>query len=191
MAAPRTNLKKIHVAPLTKDDSTGVTYGPLRQILDAVKASIDPKVSSEKAYGDGVAKYIAEAVTEIEVEFETLGLSLEDQAFLVGGTIKNGVLVDGEKNQAPWVAFGFEAEKADGKRRFVWLFKGKFSLFKEEYKTKEDKTEFQGDTIKGTFVLRNFDGNWRARGDEDDPEFTAAATWFDKVYDPAEEVPAA
>lgn len=188
--APRTNLKNIHVATLTKDDATGATYGAIRKILDAVKASVDPKVSSDKAYADGVVKYVAEAVTEIEVEFETLGLSLSDQAFLVGGTIKNGVLIDGDKNQAPWIAFGFEAEKANGKRRFVWLYKGKFSLFKEEYKTKEEKTEFQGDTIKGTFVLREFDGNWRARGDEDEADFTAAATWFDAVYEQPADVPA-
>ncbi|MCX7570411.1 phage tail protein [Tumebacillus sp. DT12] len=190
MAAPRTNLKNLTVALLTKDDITGATYGPTRKILDAVKASIDPKVSSDKAYGDGVVKYVSEEVTEIEVEFETLGLSLSDQAFLIGGTIENGVLIDGDKNQAPWVAFGFESEKANKKRRFYWLYKGKFSLFKEEFKQKEDKTEFQGDTIKGTFVLRIFDGNWRARGDEDEVGFTAAATWFDAVYEQPADAPA-
>lgn len=80
------------------------------------------------------------------------------------------------------MAVAFRSKKSNGKYRFKWLLKGRFSLPAEEYKTQGDKPEFQTPVISGVFVKREFDGWWEVTGDEDMPGFTLADVWFNKVY---------
>jgi len=83
---------------------------------------------------------------------------------------------------ASYVAIGFKVKKANGKHRYVWLLKGKFSEPEEEHSTQENKTKFQTPKLKGTFLTRE-DGKWKYTADEDSG-FTGGPTWFTNVYAP-------
>lgn len=183
---PLIGLKNLRVAKLTKDDATGVTYdAAIRQIVLAVQADIKPSMSTDNFYADDS---IAETVTQlgdIAVDLELGHLSTADAAFLLGTTVNSdGVLEQSATDQAPYVAIGFESAKSNGATRFVWLYKGKFSLPESTSKTKQDKTEFQTEKISGTFVARQNDGKWKAQVDSDDSGIGAnvITDWYTTVY---------
>ncbi|EJW14218.1 phage tail protein [Paenibacillus alvei] len=105
------------------------------------------------------------------------------QAELLGSKLNDkGLLIDNADDQAPEVALGFRRSMSDGSFRYTWLLKGKFKLPTEEAKTKEGTPAFQTPTITGTFLKRQFDGNWRFRADSNDPVSAAlVASWFKEV----------
>jgi phi13 family phage major tail protein len=178
-------LKDLYYATLTKDDSTGATYGTPAKVAAAITAKISPKIDSQVLYADDGPAETAIAMGEISVELETADLPLELQAVLLGHTIDAtaGVLTKKSTDTAPYIALGFKSQKANGKYRYVWLLKGKFSPVEEEYKTKEDKISYNTPKITASFVKREYDDAWQYMADEDSG-FTGGATWFSTVYTP-------
>lgn len=176
-------LSDLHYAILKKDDKTGVEYDKPVRIAGAINAKISPKSSTETLYADDGPAETATALGETELELEVKDLPLEVQVALLGHKLEKGVMISNSSDTAPYVAIGFRSLKSKGGYRYVWLLKGSFELPENDYKTKEDKPSFQTPKIKGTFVVREFDGDWRYTGDEDEPTFEAASTWFEKVYE--------
>lgn len=178
-------LKDLYYATLTKDDDTGVTYGTPARVAPAINAKITPSVSTEILYADDGAAETTTALGEISVELETSDLPLEIQAVLLGHTldVATGVMTKKSSDTAPYVALGFKSKKSNGKYRFVWLLKGKFSPIEEEFKTSEDKVSYNTPKIKASFIKRSKDDVWQYIADEDSG-FTGAATWFTTVYAP-------
>ena len=41
--------------------------------------------------------------------------------------------------------------------------------------------------LTGTFVQRDYDGNWQISADTSDPDFTGVDSWFNEVYEEAKE----
>lgn len=183
MKGIQVGLKDIYYAKLKTDDESGATYETPKKIAGAINAKISPKSNTETLYADDGPAETATALGEIEVEIEVADLPLTVQAELFGHTVEKGVLLKNADDTAPYVALGFKSKKSNGKYRFVWLYKGMFELPEQEYKTQEDKPTFQTPKAKGIFVKRQYDNAWQAIGDEDEAEFTASATWFDKVYE--------
>lgn len=177
-------LKNIYFAVLSKDDSTGATYGTPKKISPALSANVSPTVNSATLNGDDGPILTANALGEIKVELGVSDVPFEIQAELLGSKINpdTGLLIDNADDQAPEVALGFERTMSDGSSRFTWLLKGKFMLFNEEAKTKEGTPSFQTPTIEGTFLKRAFDGNWRFRVDSSNEKSAdLVASWFTAV----------
>lgn len=165
------------------NDEKTKTYEAPALISPAIKVKINPKSNSDTLYADNRAVETVSSMGEIQVEIETQDLPLEVQAVLLGHKLDTTtkVMCYEANDIAPYVATGFKIKKADGKYRYVWLLKGKFSEPEEEHATQEDKTKFHTPKLKGTFLTRE-DGKWKYTADEDSG-FTGGATWFDKVYD--------
>jgi phi13 family phage major tail protein len=179
-------LKDLYYAKLTKDDGTGINYDTPSKIAGAINAKISPSVNTGILYADDGPDETISALSEISVELQVKDLPLSIQAVLLGHTI-NGTTKIMRKNAddvAPYVAIGFKSLKSNGKYRYTWLYKGKFQLVKEEYKTKEENIEFQTPTIEGKFVKRQNDEAWMAQGDEDATGWTASVGtgWFTKPF---------
>jgi len=184
MAGVQIGLRDLHYALLTSDDATGVAYGTPAKISSAINAKISPKSNTSTLYADDGPDEVATALGEIAVEIQVKDLSLQVQATLLGHTLgTDGVLLKNASDIAPYVALGFKSLKSNGKYRYVWLYKGKFQLQEQEYKTQEDTPEFQAPSIEATFVKRQKDGLWQAIGDEDETGFNAGTTWFTTVYE--------
>ena len=182
-------LNNLHFAKLTKDDDSGAVYETPRRIAGSITAKISPKVNTETLYADDGPSETATALGEIEVEFEVKDLPLEIQAEVLGHSLSKGVLIKKADDTAPYLAIGFKSKKSNGSYRYVWLYKGRFELPEQEFKTMEDKPSFQTPKVKATFVKREFDNIWQVMGDEDVSGFTAGDTWFSQVYDPHGTVP--
>jgi phi13 family phage major tail protein len=183
--ARQIGLKDIHIAILTKDDTTEVTYGTPSKLERAVSAQITPKVSSENIYSDDTVEDVISAFEGVEVEIETNQLSLESRAKLQGAKVVKGVLIESKNDIAPTVALGFKSKKSNGKYRFVWLLKGKFELAPDEYDTEGEKPQPKTAKLKGTFFARDYDGNFRFLADEDAVgiDTSIIAAWFTAVPD--------
>lgn len=182
---PLVGLKNINVAKITKDDATGTTYEAVRRIALAVQADIKPSMSTESFYADDQIAETVNQLGDIAVDLELGHLSTEDQAFLLGSKVNSeGVLEFSATDQAPYVALGFESEKSNGAIRYVWLYKGKFSLPETSNKTKGDKPDFQTEKISGVFSPRQSDGKWKVQVDSDDKSIgeNVIANWFKNVY---------
>lgn len=173
-------LKDIHVAVIS---GTG-TYEVPTRLAKAIEAKVNPNVSSVTLYADDGAAETASAIGDIEVELNIDDLSSTSYAMIMGKTANSdGVIIEGSSDNPPYLALGFRSLKSNGAYRYIWLYKGKFQLSEEAYKTKGEEVEFQTPTVKATF-LTDEDGNWRARVDSDDTSVsqTVIENWFDAVY---------
>lgn len=166
-------------------DETAGTYETPALIAPAINIKISPKSNSDTLYADNKAVETVSSMGEIDVEVQIQDLALEVQAALLGHKLDatSKVMCYAADDLVPYVAVGFKIKKANGKYRYVWLLKGKFSEPEEEHATQEDKATFQTPKVKGTFLTR-LDGKWKYTADEDSG-FTGGATWFTKVYAPS------
>lgn len=181
--ARQIGLRDIHIAKLTKDDSTGVTYESPIKLERAISAKITPKMTSENIYSDDTVEDVISSFEGIDVEIELNQLSLESRAILQGAKVVKGVLIESKDDLAPTIALGFKSKKTNGKYRYVWLLKGKFELASDEYDTESEKPKAQSAKLKGNFYPRGFDGKYRFIADEDGEGVDASIIngWFDAV----------
>lgn len=112
---------------------------------------------------------------------------MKAQAVLLGHKYEKGVMVQNASDEAPYVAIGFMSQPQPNQFRCVWLYKGKFQLVEDEYSTSNDSPAWRQPKLTGTFVQRDYDGNWQISADTSDPEFTGVDSWFNEVYEETNE----
>lgn len=191
---PRIGLSNLYYAIMTSDTPGGTTtYQAPVALPNITSADVKNKSQFAVFYADDKASATASTTSEITFDFEVGDLPLETQAALLGHTVVNGTLVVKSSDVAPYVAIGFMSLKENGKYRYVWLYKGKFSVPDESYKTKGDKIDFQTSKISGTFIPRASDSAFRKIADADSPTFTdsVGTNWFTVVDGVADTVPPA
>lgn len=154
-------LKHITYAVLESDTATTTTYGNPVKIGEAVSVDVNPSVNKAQLFGDDSAVAVDISLNEIEVTFETTGISLEDQAILLGHTYESDTVIAKSTDIAPYVALMFESDKHDGGIRCVKLLKGRFAPNQETINTKGENMEYQVPSMTGTFVARLSDGAWK------------------------------
>jgi phi13 family phage major tail protein len=176
-------LKDLYYAVMTNDE----TYDAPVRIAGAIEAKITPSSNTATLYADDGPSETVTTLGEIKVELDVKDVPSVAQAALLGHKLNtDGVLLKSSDDIAPYVAVLFRSKKSNGKYRYVTLYKGKFDLPDQDYKTAEDKPAFQNPKITGTFIKRDKDGLWQAIGDEDETGFdsTKATAWFTSVYEP-------
>lgn len=184
-------LDMLYYALLTKDDSTGVTYGPTKRITGAITANIDPNTAQGTQFADNGPADVASTLGEIKLEISVTDIPNTAQADLLGHTVDGqGQVISKGGDTPPWVAVGFRALKSNGEMRFVWLFKGKFSEPQAKHETRGNSINFQPPTMTGSFVKREFDDAWRRVADTDAPNYVASVgtNWFSAVEGVADAV---
>lgn len=183
--ARQIGLKDISIAELLTDTAEGVTYKTVEKLERSVSAKITPKSNSENLYSDDSIEDVAVNFEQIDVEIELNQLSIKSRAKLLGSKIVNGILIENKDDItiAPYTALIFKSKKLNGKYRYVCLYKGKWELVEDEFNTVEDKISSTTPKIKGTFMARNFDGNYRLMADSDDEDIVAGdlEKWFTTV----------
>lgn len=175
-------LRDVHVALLTKDDSTGATYDTPEKVVGAISANVNPNPSSATLFADDGPYDSASTLGEIELELNMADIPPAMQAKLLGHTFANGILVRKSSDVPPWVAVAYRSLKSNGSYRYTWLYKGKFAEAEQENQTKGDSIEWKTPTITGSFVRRDFDDAWQIEAESDDTEAAASvAAWFTQV----------
>lgn len=183
-------LKNMVLAPVTADTETGTTYGALQKVAGAIEASITPENSDpDVQYFDDVEGDVLYPDPELSFKTKLADLPLSIQEMIFSNKIDdNGVLVRTANDKPGYFAVGFMSEKANGKFRYVWLFKVRAKPVTENYQTKEGKTiTRQTGEVEWVAIKRTSDGRYQAIADEGENGFTAdkAATFLDTVYTPA------
>lgn len=185
--AQRQSLRNIHYALLTSDTAEGVSYEKPEPLVGAISASISPTTNQEKLWADDGVFDIASQLGDITLELELAALPMKAQAILLGHKYEKGVMVQNASDEAPYVAIGFMSQPQPNQFRCVWLYKGKFQLVEDEYSTSNDSPAWRQPKLTGTFVQRDYDGNWQISADTSDPEFTGVDSWFNEVYEETKE----
>lgn len=181
---PWVGLKNLVYSIQTKDDATGVTYGAVKPISEALSANINTATNSATNYADDGPTDVATALGETTISLNVRDLPTQVQADLLGHMIgADGTLIKSKDDVAPYVAIGFKTKLASGGYGYKWYYKGKFKPQSETYESETDTPKFQNPTIEGTFITRKYDGKWQIQGRDDDAGFIGADTWFNAVHE--------
>lgn len=164
-------LEKLYYAPLTKDDSIGVTYGTPVYLPGVKEIKVSPKVSTEKLYAENKLWEQDTALDEVEIGINLADLTNAERAKLLGHTVatEGGVFAK-DDDQIPYIALLYKANKSNKGFRYQVLYKGKFELPDDNAKGKEGKTDFQTNEMKGTFQPTKNNGMWKYQVDSDDED---------------------
>lgn len=157
--ATRIGCDNLVYVPMTTEDTTekAPEYGEVVPAPGVMSLNINPNSSTETLFADDGPMETASTLGKIEVEIQKNALTTQNKADLLGHSIDSkGGLVYGDSDVPPWVAIGFRTLKSNGKYRYVWLYKGKFSEPEDSNETKGDSINFQADTINGSFVRLNY-----------------------------------
>lgn len=179
-------LRDISFAELLTDVAkVGATYSPVKKYERSVSAKLTPKTNSDTSYSDDTVEDIVTTFSEVDVEIELNQLSVPTRAFLQGSKVVNGILIENKDDTAPYVCMIFKSKKVNKSFRYICLYKGKFELVADDYKTTEDKVKQGTAKLKGKFICREFDGNYRLIADSDDTGVIVEdlEKWFTTVPD--------
>lgn len=132
-------------------------YGEVTKAPGVMSININPNSSTETLFADDGPMEVASTLGNVDVEIQKNELTTQNKADLLGHEVdSNGALVYGDSDVPPWVAIGFRTLKSNGKYRYIWLYKGKFSEPEDNNETKGDSINFQADTISGQFARLNY-----------------------------------
>lgn len=195
--ATRIGCDNLVYVPMTTEDSadTAPVYGTVTKAPGVMSININPNGSQETLFADDGPMETASTLGKIDVEIQKNELTTQNKADLLGHAIdNNGALVYGDSDISPWVAIGFRTLKSNGKYRYIWLYKGKFTEPEDNNETKGDSINFQSDTISGQFVRLNnsyvVGGKsvrpWKYELDTDSAEASTSVinSWFTKPVMP-------
>jgi phi13 family phage major tail protein len=183
---PVVGIKKTYIAPITKDDATGLTYGTPVYYEGIKKLGIKPKQNTEKLYAEDQLWDQATAFDSADVEIELSDLTSAQRAGLLGQTTAaEGGVYATKDDEAPFVAVLYKAPIRGGHRYGV-LYKGAFELPEDSMEGQEGKIKFQTPKIKATFQPTKYNGFWEYHVDTTDPNCPANIddTWFTAVVIP-------
>lgn len=189
---PKIGLDNVVIAEVISDDSSGITYGEVRELKGAVNATINPNSEVATDFGDNGVIIAMNSRGNTEIAFEMTGIDPDVRAFMLGQRKVNGVTIETAMDAAPYVAMGFRiwiaGTDTDGGKIYknVWLAKGKFSVPEDGAETKKESISFQHENMTGQFVSTIFIPNGQDSGTimssmrTDDPTVPSAlkSGWF-------------
>ena len=187
--ASTVGLKNVVIAPLTEDTDTSHTYGELQLVAGAIEATITPdNTDPDIQYADDIEFDVLYPDPELTFSTSMADVPLAIQEMIFGNQIDdNGVLIRSANDKPGYFAVGFMSEKANGKYRYVWLYKVRAKPVTESYATKEGTTiTRQTGEVEWTAIKRTSDGRYQAIADEGEGGFDSskAATFLESVYTP-------
>lgn len=182
-------MKNVVIAPLSKDDDSGVAYGDLQLMAGAIEASITPEnADPDIQYADDVEFDTVNPDPELTFKTKMADIPLSVQEMIFSNTLDdNGVLVRTANDKPNYFAVGFKSEKADHTYRYVWLLKVRAKPLTENYATKEGSTiNRQTPEVEWTAIKRTYDGHYQYVADEGQNGFdkSKAETFLESVYTP-------
>ena len=156
-------------ALMLTDNSGGATYDIVESIPGTTEVGITQNNSVGTFYADDGSYETYNQQGDIELSISLAGLSQKVRALLTGASYSvNGLATDGKADNAPNVAIGFRTQKANGKYRYVWVYKGKFSKSDGTHQTKTGTVTTQTEQYSYKALHREYDGKWRQMLDSDD-----------------------
>lgn len=185
---------KYSVITIGTDTSTGAeteTYGDLKVMGKAVRASVTINTAEAKLYADdGLAEMVKEFV-EGSITAETDDMEDSVAADLYGATLTEGTqgatgkIVYKDTDASAYLRFGFIVRRMKASKyqyKAIVYTKVMFDIPNEDYETKGETITFKTNSITGK-VMRNKDRIWKTTSLWVDT-LTAAETFLDANVKP-------
>ncbi|KAF2424049.1 MULTISPECIES: major tail protein [Bacillus subtilis group] len=150
----KTGLSGIKYAELVDEKASAIVDMP-----GAIEAKLD--VSSEITplwADDGIYAVKSTGVSETKLELNVADLTTEMKRTLLGVKVVDGIEEYHKDMEPPYVCITWRQKHHEKGYVYYALLKGKFGIPSVEGKTKEDKVDYQTDTIEGQFLPRKSDG---------------------------------
>jgi len=193
-------IDQLYIAKITQDDAAAFVTDTPVWLAPAADLKQTPVTNAETQYADNQAYDTMSAVGETDLVATITNLPAERYAEITGQTFDATTGRVYEREGSPsYYAFGFRTLKSNGKYRYYWYLKVKFSVPAEDAATKTDTPEFKSrelnvKAIKPTHKWSLGDGNTesvkRVWGDEDTDAFSATS-WWTQVQVPGVTAPSA
>ena len=140
-------------AEVTKDDSTGITFGTVKEFTGVSEIGKTTESSNEAHYYDNIPAIVIESEGADTVSISASGIPLDVLAEITGQYYDSatGMFVEQERTEK-YFAFGYITQKTDGTEVLVWRLKGTFSIPAQTSATKNAGTDANGQDITYTGV---------------------------------------
>lgn len=187
-------LDNLYVAEVTADSASGYTADTPEYLAPAAEVSHEPTSSLDTQYADDQPYDVMASEGPSKLTLTVTGIPLAMLAKLLGKQFDatTGRLYD-YAGTPPDIALGFRSKKSNGKYRYFWYLKGKFSPPKEGMKTLGEKAEPATQQLEFTAIPTIYPftvasgvtkKTKRVVGDEDSDNFSAT-NWFAAVQTPS------
>lgn len=181
-----TGVEKAYYAILKEDGDTPI-YAPATYLQGLREFSIVANEEESGIYAENRLWESENALGAIELTLDFTSIFTEDYVALLGKKLSTtGGIIESVDDQAPYIALMLEKTLSGGVKEYLTLFKGKLRIPEDKGKTKEGSTEFQTQSLNGTFMALN-NGQWKHTVKSDDVNFNEtnhANTWGKTVVVP-------
>lgn len=168
-----TGVEKAYYAILKEDGDTPI-YNPVSYLQGLREFSIVANEEESSIYAENRLWESENALGAIEVTLDFASIYTEDYVALLGKKLSTtGGIIEGVDDQAPYIALMLEKTLSGGVKEYLTLFKGKLRIPEDKGKTKEGSTEYQTQSLNGTFMALN-NGQWKHTVKSDDFGFDNA-----------------
>lgn len=183
---------KPHFAVITEDANGNEKYGTPQVLAKGIDADLSIEMVQAIIFADDAADEVIDQFKQGTFTLNVNDLKSAVTAALTGAEVdSNGAVVHSTEDVAPYVAIGFRALKTNGKYRYFWLYRVKFSVPNDTFATKGDSITVQTPKLIGTVTRRHKADTkgkhqWKTEITEGDEGVTDTALedWFDSVYEP-------
>ena len=145
------------IAEVTGDDNEkdgGYKTGAVESLAGVAEIGKTVETSTEAKYYDNQPMISISSEGHDEISVICSGLTLEKLAKITGKSYdpETGAFVDGPADTR-YFAMGYITEDTSGKKRYVWRYKGTFSIPPESAKTKKNDTETTNTELTFTGIM--------------------------------------
>lgn len=181
---PRIGVDKLYYALVLSDSEAGTEYSVPVWLQGVNQITYNPNVQTASYDADDGTYVSFSADGEVQTTITVADLKMDEYATLLGlQKDANGMVIEGEADNAPEVAVGFRSQKSDGTYRYIWVLKGKFAKAQEDYQTKGGSgITYQPRQIVHTALKRVYDGQRRHIQDTSDQNVLTDAQLADATY---------
>lgn len=175
------NLKNVHYATITEDESGSVTYGTPTKWPGAVSISLDAEGDTSTFYADGTAYYVTTANNGYSGDFESAMIPESFRTDILGETKgTNGILAEDANVEPKAFALLFEFDGDQNQIKHA-LYNCKCSRPSISSSTNESSKEVQTESLSITATPR---ADGIVKGSCGDSTATAYSAWYTAVQEP-------
>jgi len=161
------------------DAAEGTTYGTVESLGKAMQIQLTPQIATGEQYGNGAKEEDIGILKGVSAVFDLNKLFIEKRAKIMGNTYVDGVLIEKDGDQPPYIAVGYEIEQTGGTKEQIWLLKGRARPANQTVQQSTNNINFSNDSITINFIPRESDKQIRFFGDTANADYTSAqATAF-------------